>query len=226
MKTMHVLLFIPLLLLSLRAEGQKQQIGMSHALSCADSPLLAELGKSSGTAILSSYGYHLNEPWECTKIESPWAAGASLLHFRTISAQTDDATAFSVMEVAGVTQIWVIPTESGMLEVPNVESDPHNLAAFNALLRSLPKPPSDPVEWNEVGKLYMTLLGHTRAVPIEPSSGQPGSCSADGECTVVLSDRTPKAKEPYTTWTLTFSVANGSNPARLTDVAREVVSIR
>lgn len=170
----------------------------------------------------SGSDYHLNEPWECTRIESSWAVGASLLHFRKISAQTDDATAFSVMEVAGVTQIWVIPTESGMLEAPNVESDPHNLAAFNALLRSLPKPPSGPVEWNAVGKLYMTLLGHTGAVLIEPLPGEPGTCSADGECTVAFSDRTPHAKEPYTKWTLTFSVANGSNPARLTDAAREI----
>jgi hypothetical protein len=225
MKTAHIFLAIPLLLLPLRTQAQKQQTRTADALSCADSPLLDELGKESGKAILSSYGYQFNEPWECTKIESPWAARASLLHFRKISARTDDATAFSVMEVTGVTQIWVIPTESGMLEVPNVESDPHNLAAFNALLRSLPKPPSGPIEWNAVGKLYMALLGHAGAVPIEPLPGrQPDSCSADGECTVALSDRAPHPKEPYTKWTLTFSVANGSNPARLTDVAREVVS--
>jgi hypothetical protein len=224
MKKEHIFVAILLLLLCLHAQGQKQQTRTPDATSCTSSPLLAELGKASGVAILSSYGYHLNEPWECTRIESSWVVGASLLHFRKISAQTDDATAFSVMEVAGVTQIWVIPTESGMLEAPNVESDPHNLAAFNALLRSLPKPPSGPVEWNAVGKLYMTLLGHTGAVLIEPLPGEPGTCSADGECTVAFSDRTPHAKEPYTKWTLTFSVANGSNPARLTDAAREVVS--
>ena len=130
----------------------------------------------------------------------------------------------TAIEVAGVTQIWVIPTESGMLEVPNVASDPHNLVAFNALLRSLLKPPSGQVEWNAVGKLYMALLGHAGAVTIEPLPGQPDSCSTDGECTVAFSDRTPHAKEPYIKWTLTFSVANGSNPARLTDAAREVVS--
>ncbi|MGD0911331.1 MAG: hypothetical protein ABR928_05510 [Terracidiphilus sp.] len=220
----HIFLAIPLLLLTLHTQGQKQQTRTAESLSCTDSPLLAELGKASGATILSSYGYHFNEAWACTKIESPWAAGASLLHFRKISAQSDDATAFSVIEVAGVTQIWVIPTESGMLEVQNVESDPHNLAAFNALLRSLPKPPSGPVEWKAVGKLYMALLGHTGAVLIEPPPGQPGSCNSEGECTVAFSDRIPHAKEPYTKWTLTFSVANGSNPARLTDAVREVVS--
>ncbi len=224
MKKEHIVLAISLLLLSVHAQGQKQQTRTADALSCADSPLLAELSKAPGTAILNSYGYHFNEPWSCTKIESPWTAGASLLHFRKISAQTDDVTAFSVMEVAGIGQIWVIPTESGMLEVPNVESDPHNLAAFNALLRSLPKQPSGLVEWSAVGKLYMTLVGHTGAVAIEPLPGEPSPCSTDGECTLAFADRTPHVKEPYTKWTLTFSVANGSNPPRLTDATREVVS--
>jgi len=127
------------------------------------------------------------------------------------------------MEVAGVKQIWVIPTASGMLEAPNLESDPHNIAAFNALLRSLPKPPSGLVEWNAVGKLYMALLGQTEVFPIEPLPDQPNRCSADGECTVAFSDSTPQPKEPYTKWTLTFSVAKGADPARLTDAAREVV---
>ena len=125
------------------------------------------------------------------------------------------------MKVGGGAQIWVIPTESGMLEVPNVESDPHNLAAFNALLSSLPKAPSGSAEWNAVGKLYMTLVGHTGAVPIE---SQPTPCTPDGECTLTFADRVPHVKQPYTKWTLTFSAASGSSPVRIDDAAREVVS--
>ena len=224
MKKAHIVLATLLLLLAVHAHGQMQQVRTAVAPSCADSPLLAELSKASGTAILSSYGYHLNEPWGCTKIESPWAAGASLLYFRKISSRTDDATAFSVMKVAGNPQIWVIPTESGMLELPNVDSDPHNLAAFNALLGSLPKQPSGQVEWNAFGQLYMVLLGHTGAVAIEPQPPQRSPCSTEGECTLAFADRAPHAKEPFTRWTLTFRIASGANPPRLTDAAREVVS--
>jgi hypothetical protein len=224
MKKEHIVLALPLLFLSLHAQGQKQQAHAADSLSCADSPLLAELSKAPGIAILSAYGYNFNEPWACSKIESPWAAGAGLLHFRKISTQTDDATAFSVMEVPGIAQIWVIPTESGMLEAPNVDSDPHNLAAFNALLRSLPKPLTSSVEWRAVGKLYMALVGHAGAVAIEPLSGEPSPCGSDGECTLAFADRTPRAKEAYTKWTLTFTVANGATPPRLTDATREVVS--
>jgi hypothetical protein len=224
MKKEHIVLAILSLLLAVHAQGQKQQAPIADAQSCANSPLLAELSKASGTAILTSYGYHLNEPWGCTKIESPWAAGASLLYFRKISAHTDDATAFSVMKVAGIPQIWVIPTESGMLEAPNVETDPHNLAAFNALLRSLPKHPSKPADWSAVGELYMVLLGHTRVVGIEPQPGRPSPCSTDDGCTLEFAERSPQAKEPYTKWTLTFSGASGANPPRLTDAAREVIS--
>jgi hypothetical protein len=223
MRKEHILIAIPLLFVSVHAKAQKQQAVAVETASCAGSPLLSELSKASGTAILSLYGYHLNEPWHCTKIESPWTAGARMLHFRRMSAQLDESTAFSVMEVTGVKQIWVIPTASGMLEAPNLVSDPHNVAAFNALLRSLPKAPSGLVEWNAVGRLYMALLGQTEVIPIESLPGRPGSCSADGECTVAFSDRTLRAKEPYVKWTLTFSAASGSNPARLADAAREVV---
>jgi hypothetical protein len=213
-----------ILLLSFPAHGQKQQYKSEPAGSCEESPLFKELLTPSGSVLLSLYGYSLYKPWDCTRIDLPLAPGAGLLHFKMISTRTDDFASFSVIRVPRVAQIWVIPTESGMLEVPNVESDPHNLAAFNALLRSLPKPPTGPVEWSAVGKQYMVLVGHTGAVAIEPLPGEPSPCSSDGECTLAFADRTPNVKESYTKWTLTFSVANGSNPPRLTDATREIVS--
>lgn len=224
MKKEHIFLVLLLLLLAVQVQGQKQQTGNVSAASCTDSPLFAELSTASGTALLSAFGYSLKEPWACAKIESPWTTGASLLHFRKISAQSDDATAFSVLKVAGFSYVWIIPTESGMLEVRGAEGDLHNLAAFNALLRSQPKAPSTPSEWNAVGKLYMALLGHEGAIAIESEPDRRNPCTSDGECTLAFADRTPHAKEPYTKWTLTFSAASASNAARLTDVMREVVS--
>jgi hypothetical protein len=93
-------LYTPLLLLlTMVAHGQTGGLSTADGkttASCVGSPLLAELSKSAGTEILKPYGYDFHEPWSCTKIESPWAAGANLLRFQKVSAQSDEATAFSV----------------------------------------------------------------------------------------------------------------------------------
>jgi hypothetical protein len=219
-------LFLPLLLfLPIVIYGQSERLPPvdANVTSCLGLPLLAELTRTSGAAILSSYGYDLHAPWSCTRIDSPWAAGSSLLHFQKVSAQTDDATAFSVMRVAGNAYIWVIPTESGMLEAPNVESDPHNLAAFNALLGILAKAPSSLVEWNSVGKLYMVLIGHKGVVPMKSEQDSNNPCDSNGECALEFADGSHVANGPYTKWTLTFSAASRLHRCRLIEVLKEVV---
>jgi hypothetical protein len=221
MKRVRFILSVLCLLLSAYAQGQNRQ---ANASSCENSPLLAELTKPSTDALLVSYGYNLREPWACTKIESPWVMGSFLLHFRKISAQSDDMTAFSVMKVAGIAHIWIIPTESGMLEVPNADSDPHNLAAYNALIGSLSKTPSSRTAWAAVAKLYLILLGHETVVPIDTGSSQSNLCISEGECSLAFADRIPHRKEPYIKWTLTFNVANGHNRTKLIEVKRNVVS--
>jgi hypothetical protein len=214
-----------LLLLTMVARGQTG--GASSAdfktASCVGSPLLAELSQGAGAEILKPYGYDFHEPWSCTKIDSPWVAGSSLLRFQRVTAQSDDATAFSVVKVSGSSYIWVIPTETGMLEVPHAESDPHNFAAFNALLGTLVKGPSSLAEWNAVGKLYMVLLGHKEAVPMKPKLGSSGPCDSDGECALAFADGLHGPNEPYTKWTLTLSAPNRSRPFRLVDASKEVI---
>ena len=220
-----VLAILLLLLLSLHVQGQKPRARSVNidAVSCVNSPLLTELSKAPGAAILSSYGYNLHEPWACTKINSPWATKSTLLHFQRVTAQSDDATAFSLMKVAGIAHIWVIPTEVGMLEAPHAESDPHNLAAFNALLHTLSKAPSSAADWNGIGKLYMALLGHKEAIPVEAETSNRTPCSSDGDCSVAFADRLPRANEAYTKWTLTFSAPSGTTRLKLADASREVV---
>ncbi len=220
-------LYTPLLLLPMIvAHGQtgKSSSADGKTSSCVGSSLLAELSQGAGTEILKSYGYDFHEPWSCTKIESPWAAGASLLRFQKVSAQSDEATSFSVIKVRGSSYVWVIPTETGMLEIPRVESDPHNLAAFNALLGTLAKGPSSSADWNAVGKLYLLLLGHKAAEPMKPEPGSSGPCGPDGECTLAFTDGLHGPKEPYTKWTLILSAPNRSRPCRLVEASKEVIT--
>jgi hypothetical protein len=216
-------LFPLLLFLAFPAAGQKQPAKAGAAVSCEQSPLLAQLSRESGAAVLHSYGYSLREPWACTSVESPWAPNSILLHFRKVSAQTDDETAFSVLKVSGIDYIWVVPTDTGMLEVPHAESDPHNIAAFNALLGSFPRAPLSPSDWKEVGKLYMTILGHEEAIPIVPKAGDAAVCTEERECSVAFSGRPVRPGEPFNKWTLVFSEASGAKPAMLEEATRETV---
>lgn len=190
--------------------------------SCGESPLLAALSKGTGESLLMAYGYNLREPWACSKIESSWTAGATILRFRKITIETDDQTAFSVVKVLGLEYVWVIPTETGMLEVPHAENDPHNVAAFNALLR-LHKGPVDAAGWLEAGKLYMAILGHEVAVPIKAETGEADLCSSGEKCFVSFSDRSVVAGEAYNKWTLAFTAPSKGQPVTLTDVSKETV---
>ena len=161
--------------------------------------LLSELSKASGEALLRLRSrITFTNLGHVKKITSPWATGSMLLHFRRVTNQTDDSTAFSVLKAAGVSRLWIIPTDTGMLEVQNAKNDVHNLAAFDALLQSLPKIPSSAADWNAIGKLYWELLGRPDAV--SPEDGTSSPCSADGECSVASrevprhgNDRSPKS---------------------------------
>jgi hypothetical protein len=219
----HCKLFSLLMLLSFPAAGQKQPVKTSETDSCTQSPILAQLSKGSGAAVLNSYGYNLREPWACARIHSPWVTGSVLLRFQKVSAETDGQTAFSVLKVSNIEHIWVVPTGTGMLEVPHAESDPHNIAAFNALLSSLRKPPLSNSDWDAVGKLYMTMLGHKDAVQVAPEAGDTAVCNGDGECTVAFSDRPVRPGEAFNKWTLVFAPAGGGKPAMLEEATRETV---
>jgi hypothetical protein len=211
-----------LLLCCYSAGAQKQHVGTSPSgSSCVSSQLLTDLSKGTGASLLRAFGYDLREPWTCTKIESSWATGATILRFQKLTAQTDDQTAFSVVKVSSLQHIWVIPTETGMLEVSHSETDPHNMAAFNALLR-LRKGPVDAAGWLEAGKLYMAILGHKDVMPFKAQPADAYPCTSH-ECSVSFSDRPIVESEPYNKWTLAFTARVQGKPVTLTDVSRETV---
>jgi hypothetical protein len=204
--------------------AEQQAHSQRRPAGCVDSPLFAVLTQSPADEVLRSYGYDLRqEVWACATIDSPWTTGSELLHLHKVTAQTDDYTAFSVMRVAGNSHLWVIPTAVGMLAAPHVESDPHDIAAFNALLQSFSKNPSTADDWFGVGKLYMSLvIGSKDAIPLTHDEAKGGICS-NGECVIKFTDRVLSNNEPYVKWTMTFDVPKASNPPKLIDVTRDVV---
>jgi hypothetical protein len=216
------------LLLSIYANGQeKQHIVFSSSYgTCQESRLFADLIKQEGITLLGAYGYDLlKELWVCTKIESPLSKGATILQFNKADF-SGGQLGFSVMKVPGMEHIWIIPTQIGMLEVPHLESDPHNLAAFNALLKIIPKGRLNATGWLEIGKLYMAILGYKEVVPIRTESGDSNPCSSCNECSLSFSVGPVVKDEPYDKWTLIFACPSIGKPAVLTDVSRETIGPR
>jgi hypothetical protein len=214
------LVLMVLLTVSSASDGS---LGHARTVTCTESPLLAELDSPSGKALLTLYGFDLGETWACTPIRSALAPRAQLLRFRRLSEATAEATAFTVLKTAGAQTLWIIPTATGMLRVAGVESDPHNIAAFNALLRSMPKPTSSTTDWEALARLYLAVVGHAEVFPLKTEGGAPATCGAQGECSLSFADRAPQAAHSYWKWTVTFDRL-GKGPIRLTDATAELVS--
>ncbi len=211
------------LLVTVTATAQQPKQPARDAESCARSALLSELMRKPDAEILRSYGYDLGKPWTCVKLRAP-STNLVVLRFRNISAGTDDLTMFSVMNVSGSPYLWVVPNYNGMTAPGHVESDPHNIAAFNALLRSLPKKPSNSDDWRELGLLYMAfVVGEDKPISLQEDSSRVSSDDAAQSRVVTFADRAPQANEAYVKWTISFRVSDNSHPPRLVEVEREVV---
>lgn len=178
---------------------------------CGKLPTIRELTSPETKRVLAAFGYNLRQPYDCTKLNSRWYGASTVLSFRSVPTRLDDQTKFAVVFSSGSHEIWVLPIASGMVEYPHVESDPHNLAAFNALL-AVQKMPSTEPEWVSLARSYLALIGHEKAVLSPKVSG------VGGECTVELSEQ--QSPESLIQWTLSFDTSERS--ARLQDVSREV----
>jgi hypothetical protein len=187
---------------------------------CAASPLVEQLDATSGQQLLSLYGYDLRELWACTSIPSPRAPGAQILRFKRISTNDDDHTAFTVLKPAGSPSFWIIPTTSGMLSVRSV-GDPHNRAAFNALLRSMPGTPSSAADWEALARLYLAVVEGGEAVLLKIEDG---ACAAQGDCSLSFADRVPRKGLGYWKRTVSFDRI-GRGAVTLRDTEEELVSV-
>ncbi len=203
------------------AVGQQTRPAANSMISCADSPLLSELDHEPAKTVLKAYGYDLQAPWKCVRIDSRFTVGSTLLQFRKVTSEADDFTEFSVLKVAGSPYLWVIPNYQGMVAPARVESDPHNVAAFNALLRSVTRKPSSPAEWLALGKLYMTLIvGEGEAIATGPGLGYSEAHDSPGDHFVTFADRPLSQGERYVKWVLTFSSSPDGTPM-VVDASRE-----
>jgi hypothetical protein len=120
--------------------------------------------------------------------------------------------------------IWVIPTSEGMGVDPHLESNPHHIAAFNALLKTISKRPLNESEWLEMGKVYMAILGYKEIWPIRSESSDSDLRSPNNECFVAFSDRPITKGQAYNKWTLTLDGPCNHKSAVLADVSTETIA--
>lgn len=178
---------------------------------CEKLPTIRELTSKETKRVLAAFGYNLRQPYDCTKLASRWYGTSMVLLFRSVPTRLDDQTNFSVVFTSSPHEIWVLPIASGMVEYPRVESDPHNLAAFNALLAGQTVPTTDP-EWISLARSYLAIIGHEKAMVLPQVS-----CTG-GECTVELSEQ--QSPQVLIQWALSFNKTGRT--ARLQDVSREL----
>ena len=115
------------------------------------------LDAQSVRSLVADYGFQILPPLTCVAASVPWLPSAKILRVHE-SIGLDDYREFSILQSSKDSRLWVIPIEFGMILYAHVEENPHNIAAFNDLLRSATRKPDENLLL-ELGNLYQFLLG-------------------------------------------------------------------
>jgi hypothetical protein len=126
----------------------------SHA--CGESDW-AFLDLKSTRAALADKRFDILPPITCLAASVPWLPSARIIRVNE-SLGLDDYREFSVIQGSEASRVWVVPIESGMVGYPHTEDNPHNIAAFNDLLRFAPRKPDENLLL-ELGNLYQFIVG-------------------------------------------------------------------
>jgi len=118
----------------------------------------AFLDSKTTRALLADYGFEFAPPFTCVEALVPWLPLARILRVNEETIRLDDYREFTIIQGTRESQIWVIPIEYGMVMFSHVEDDPHNIAAFNDLLRVATRKPDENLLL-ELGNLYQFIVG-------------------------------------------------------------------
>jgi hypothetical protein len=115
------------------------------------------LDLASTRLLLADYNYQIRAPFTCLAASVPWLPSTKILRIHE-SLGLDDYRTFTVIQASTTFPVWIIPIESGMVMYPHVEGNPHNIAAFNDLLRCSSRKADENMLF-ELGDLYQFVLG-------------------------------------------------------------------
>ena len=146
---------------------------------CAD-PAVGELLESPDTrAFLEAFEYNIDEvAMVCATLKSAWLRTDLVLSLRHARG-LDDYQEVTLVRTSSEPKLWLIPITDGMICKPSLEVDPHNLAAFNALLRDNGIRTSTAEDLTSLSLLYVNMVGTELYVVDRVSHGQliPGMMS-------------------------------------------------
>lgn len=190
--------------------------------------------------LFEAFGYDVSRlAGLCTVLKSDWLRTGRVWRLSHVSG-TDDVQRVTLVQTGGGSRLWLIPIVDGMIEKPCLPQDPHNLAAFNALLGENRVHASTPEDLTSLAVLYLSMIGSEQHAQdwIDRGQGGTGAPSAAStlrtldllpavscakrerkkECTVTINEMPLDRR--YRSWELSFSL--GETGPRLNDVQREI----
>lgn len=208
---------------------------------CTSKPVGHLLDSKDVPVLLDYFGFIPNEVYlNCKTLRTDWLNSGIILSLSGFasSGATDSNRDLTLVQLKSEPRLWVIPISYGMIEVPNLIEDPHNLAAFNSLIDENHVVPNSPEMWTSLALLYMNMVGNRTRIADWVDIGESVSgllsrepllkrekllpfveCKKD-ECEVTINDLSYiEATQVFQAWVLTFSTAGGK--VKLKYVERE-----
>lgn len=92
-----------------------------------DRGTLARVFTKANDMTVKLYGYTLVfVAWSCRALSTGWVRVGTITRLRAITANPDDQQVVTLLPIPNERRIWVIPTLSGMAEVPGSANDPYS----------------------------------------------------------------------------------------------------
>ena len=82
---------------------------------------------------LYRYPSYRQNVWSSSELKSPWVKKSGVLFCRSFNVGAEPSS-FVVVIAPRPDEIGFVPLHRGMVGEPNVETDPHNVAVFNAIV--------------------------------------------------------------------------------------------
>src|SRR5579863_8886882 len=151
--------------------------------------------------------------WQFREIVSPLVHRCAMFLFFA-SDGLDDYSELTLLVNPDSGQQYLIPIQNhSMVEYPNVENDPHNIAIFNALVAAESMRPEGAMDW-----LLLTLLPKLKRLDLLPQVDCEG-----GNCDVKIFDLHPDQSHRIA-WDIEFD--SRIAPPQLNTVSRELQPLR
>jgi hypothetical protein len=195
---------------------------------CAQEPANSLLDSKYIHDLLKHFDFNIGELDECKMLRSEWLKSSNILLLRGDRPEaTDSAWRVTLIQLKSQPNLWVIPVTHGMVGEPRIADEPHNRAAFNALIEENHIVPDTPEMWTSLALFYLGMTGNEVGIADERSDVPSVPRLLVGEailkkqnllplieckkhgCEVTINDpRYIESQKSYLSWELDFYISN------------------